>query len=83
MPVKLSITEFTRAPDATTLGGTIENKGTVAKTYNLSVDFLDKSGKVISTETTSVGPVGPKGSKEFKVKTAKGGIAAFRYKPLI
>ncbi|HUQ19244.1 MAG TPA: FxLYD domain-containing protein [Gemmatimonadaceae bacterium] len=83
MPVKLTVTEFTRAPEATTLGGTIENKGTAAKTFNLSVDFLDKSGQVVSTETTSVGPVAPKGSKEFKVKTAKGGIAAFRYKPII
>ena len=30
-PVKVSVTEFTRRPDATMLGGTIENRGTTAK----------------------------------------------------
>jgi hypothetical protein len=83
MPVKVLITEFTRLADGTTLSGTIENKGTAAKTYNLSVDFLDKSGKVITTETTSVGPVAPKGTKEFKITSTKGGVAAYRYKPVI
>jgi len=83
MPVKLSVTEFSRTADATTLAGTIENKGTVAKTYPLSVDFLDRTGQVLFTETVSVGPVPPKGSQEFKIKSAKGGVAAYRYKPLI
>ena len=83
MPVKVAITEFTRAADATTLSGTVENKGTAAKTFNLSVDFLDKSGQVVATETTSVGPVAPKATKEFKIKSTKGGVTAFRYKPVI
>jgi tetratricopeptide (TPR) repeat protein len=83
MLVKLSITEFTRSFDGTTLVGTIENKSTAAKTYNLSVDFLDKSGQVVATETTSVGPVAPKATKEFRIKSAKGGVAAFRYKPIV
>lgn len=82
MLAKVTITEFTRAADATTLSGTIENKGTTAKTYSLSVDFLDKSGQVVSTETTSVGPVAPKGSQEFKIRSSKGGVVAFRYKPI-
>jgi len=82
MPVKVSITEFTRASDATTLVGSIENKGTAAKTYNLSVDFIDKSGNVVGTETVSVGPVAPKATKEFRIRSAKGGVAAFRYKPI-
>jgi hypothetical protein len=83
MLVKVSITEFTRASDGTTLAGTIENKGTAAKTYDLSVDFLDKAGHVIATETTSVGPVAPKGSKDFRVKSAKTGVDAYRYKPVM
>jgi hypothetical protein len=80
--VKLTITEFTRGTDSTSLTGTIENKGTAAKTYALSVDFLDKTGQVVSTESVSVGPVAPKSTKEFTIKSARGGVAAYRYKPL-
>ncbi len=83
MPVKVTFTEFSRTSETTTLVGQIENKGTVAKTYPFSVEFLDKSGQVLATETASVGPVAPKGSKEFKITSAKGGVAAFRYKPLL
>jgi len=81
-PVKVLVTEFTRRPDATMLGGSIENRGTTPKTYTLSVDLLDKSGAVVSSETTTVGPVAPKKSGAFKITTAKGGVYGYRYKPV-
>jgi tetratricopeptide (TPR) repeat protein len=81
-PVKLAVTEFTRRPDQTLLGGTIENRGTTAKTYTLNVELLDKSGAVVSTETTTVGPVAPKKTGTFKITSAKGGVYGYRYKPL-
>jgi tetratricopeptide (TPR) repeat protein len=80
--VKVMFTEFSRGSEATQLAGTIENRSTTAKTYPLTVDFLDNKGTVLFTETVSVGPVPPKGSKEFAIKSAKGGVSAFRYKPL-
>jgi tetratricopeptide (TPR) repeat protein len=83
MPVKVSFTEFSRNTEGTTLVGTIENRGTAAKTYSLTVDFLDRAGQVLFTESVSVGPVAPKASKEFRIKSAKGGVAGFRYKPLV
>ena len=83
MPVKVSFTEFSRNAEGTTLVGTIENRGTVAKTFPLSVDFLDRAGQVLFTESVSVGPVAPKGSKEFRIKSAKGGVAGYRYKPVV
>jgi tetratricopeptide (TPR) repeat protein len=83
MPVKFLVTEFSRTSDATTLVGTIENKSAAAKTYPLSVDFLDRAGQVLFTETVSVGPVPPKGTKEFTIKSAKGGVAGYKYKPLV
>ena len=83
MPVKISFTEFSRNSEGTTLVGTVENRGTVAKTYPLSVDFLDRAGQVLFTESVSVGPVSPKSSKEFRIKSAKGGVAGFRYKPVV
>jgi hypothetical protein len=82
MPVKVSFTEFSRNADGTTLVGLIENKSTAQKTYSLNVDFLDRAGQVLFTEAASVGPVPPKGTKEFRIKSAKGGVAGFRYKPV-
>jgi tetratricopeptide (TPR) repeat protein len=82
MPVKLAVTEFTRRPDLTLLAGTIENRGTTPKTYSVSFDILDKAGTVISTETTTVGPVAPKKSGTFKITSAKGGAFGYRYKPV-
>jgi hypothetical protein len=80
--VKLAVTEFTRRPDLTLLAGTIENRGTTPKTYSVSFDILDKAGTVISTETTTVGPVAPKKSGTFKITSAKGGAYGYRYKPV-
>jgi tetratricopeptide (TPR) repeat protein len=82
MGVKVVFTEFSRNTDGTTLSGIIENHSTTSKTYPLSVDFLDRAGQVLFIENVSVGPVAPKGSKEFTIRSPKGGVAGFRYKPL-
>ncbi|HXL87044.1 MAG TPA: FxLYD domain-containing protein, partial [Gemmatimonadaceae bacterium] len=81
-PVKLAVTEFTRRPTETTLGGTIENRGTTAKTFTVNIELLDKTGNVIDTQTATVGPVSPKSTKAFKVTSAKGGAYGYRYKPV-
>ena len=80
--VKLSVNEFTRRPNETVLGGNVENRGKTAKSFTVSVDFLDKAGNVLSTETTTVGPVAPKATQPFKITTPKGGVFGYRYKPL-
>ena len=82
LSVKVSFIEFSRSSEATQLVGAIENRSTALKTYPLTVDFLDNKGQVLFTETVSVGPVPAKASKEFTIKSAKGGVSAFRYKPL-
>jgi tetratricopeptide (TPR) repeat protein len=82
MPVKLSVTEFTRRPTETMIGGQIENRGTTAKTYTVNMEILDKSGNVIDTQTASVGPVAPKATQKFKITSNKGGAFGYRYKPL-
>jgi tetratricopeptide (TPR) repeat protein len=81
-PVKLAVTEFTRRATETTIGGTIENRGTTAKTYTVNVELLDKSGSVVDTQSATVGPVSPKSTKTFKLTSAKGGVYGYRYKPL-
>jgi tetratricopeptide (TPR) repeat protein len=80
--VKLAVNEFTRRPTETFLSGTIENRDKTPKTYSLTVEFLDKSGNVVSTETTSVGPVAAKATGAFKIKSTTGGVYGYRYKPL-
>jgi Putative Zn-dependent protease, contains TPR repeats len=82
MPVKVAFTEFSRNSEGTTLAGTIENRSTTAKTYNLAVDFLGKNGEVLFTETQTVGPVAPKSSKEFRLKSPKTGVYGYKYKAL-
>ena len=81
-PVKVVVSEFSRRADGTVIAGTIENRSTAAKTYNLSIDLLDKNGAVISTETATVGPVAPKSSGTFRINSTKAGAYGYRYKPL-
>ncbi|NUO62243.1 MAG: hypothetical protein HOQ11_02630 [Gemmatimonadaceae bacterium] len=82
MPTVVTIKTFSKNATSATLGGTIENRGTAAGSYALTVEFLDKTGKVLATQTTNVGPVAPKASAEFKVDATAPGIVAFRYQPL-
>jgi tetratricopeptide (TPR) repeat protein len=81
-PVKLSVNEFSRRSDGSTLGGTIQNRSATSKTYTLSVEFVDKTGTVIDTQTATVGPVAPKATATFKLTSTKGGAFGYRYKPL-
>ena len=81
MPLKVTFTEFSRNTEGTTLAGGIENRGTTSRTYSLVVDFLDRAGQVLFTESVSVGPVAPKTTKQFRIRSEKGGVAGFRYKP--
>ncbi len=82
----VSIKEFSYSgPDKTaSLGGTVENRGTTAKSYTIQVEFLDKSGAVVGTQSATVGPVAPKASAPFKVTLAgSDAVAAYRYKPIV
>src|SRR5687767_5974730 len=81
-PVKVAVREFNRRPNETILVGTVKNLGKAAKTYSLTVEFLDKSGNVVTTETVSVGPVAANATQEFKINSAKGGVSGYRYKPV-
>ena len=81
-PVKVTITDFIRGNKETTIGGTIENRGVAAKSYTLSIDFIDKSGAVVGSQDVAVGPVATKSSQKFMLTFPKGGVYGFRYKPI-
>jgi tetratricopeptide (TPR) repeat protein len=66
-----------------TLGGTIENRGKSAKSYTIAVEFLDKTGAVVGSQSVTVGPVAPKASAPFKATAQAAGVVGYRYKPIV
>ena len=82
MTTTVSLTEFSHDEKATTLSGSIMNHGKTPQSYTMSVDFLDKTGAVLNTQTANVGPVAAGESGTFTLTAPVAGIVAFRYKPL-
>jgi len=82
LPVKVTFSEFTPNEDKATIGGSITNNTAASKSYTIKVDFLDKDGKVVSSQQASVGPVNAKQSGRFTMTATGKGIAAFRYAPV-
>ena len=82
MPVVVTVSSFSKSPSGASLGGTIENRGTAAGSYTMTVQFLDKTGNVVATQSANVGPVAPKAKTNFKVDATGANIVAFRYQPL-
>lgn len=82
LQTRVALTEFTHGQHGTTLGGTIENRSTTPKSYTLNIDFLDKTGAVVGTQTVNVGPVPPKETAPFTATVPSAAAVSFRYKPL-
>jgi tetratricopeptide (TPR) repeat protein len=84
MPVRVTISEFTRLQEETRVGGSIENKSRAPRSYTMQVELLDRSGQVIGTQEQNVGPVGAGERANFRVTFPVAGenIAGYRYKPL-
>jgi tetratricopeptide (TPR) repeat protein len=82
MKHKVEIKNFDRGEAVTTLDVEIENRDRAAKSFNVDVEFLDKTGTVIEKKSVTVGPVAPNAIGAGKVEISKGGAAGFRYAPL-
>ena len=82
LPGKVVFTEFSPSDAKTTIGGSIQNMGDAAKTFTLKIDFVDKGGNVVTSQTVQVGPVDPKSAKPFKAEATGAGIVAFKYAPI-
>jgi tetratricopeptide (TPR) repeat protein len=80
MPVKVTFTEFTPGDDKAILGGRIANNGDAPKPYSITIEFLDRDGKVVATQEANVAAVAPKSEGRFSVTAVGPGIVAFRYK---
>ncbi|HEU4585024.1 MAG TPA: FxLYD domain-containing protein [Gemmatimonadaceae bacterium] len=79
LPVKVTVANFTH-DDSTkhTLTGSVENLGAAPKNVSLAVQFLDKSGTVVDTQTAALS-LKPNASSEFTLTANGAGIVAYRY----
>jgi len=82
IPARVIFNEFTPGDGKVTLGGQITNQTDAARSFTLKVDFLDKSGNVVNSQSVDVPAVDSKRSKAFKVEGTGAGIVAFRYAPI-
>ena len=80
--VAVKVTGFERGAAKSTLTGTVENRGKAAKPYALTVEFIDKDGRVVATQRADVGSVAPKQAKPFTITADGPGVVAYRYQPL-
>jgi predicted Zn-dependent protease len=82
LPAKISFNEFTPTDAKTTIAGSVTNQTDAAKTFTVKIDFLNKAGSVVNTQTVSVGPVAAHSSATFTATGTGAGIIAFRYAPI-
>jgi predicted Zn-dependent protease len=82
LPAKVVFSQFSAEADKATAGGTLANLGEASRSFTLKVEFIDKTGAVVSAQEVPVGPVAPHSSVPFTAAGTGAGIVAFRYAPL-
>ena len=82
LPVAVSFSAFDHAGATHRLVGNVENRSAAEKTFKARFEFLDATGKVVSTKEQTIGPVPAKQRVQFEVIVEQSGIVAFRYAPL-
>ncbi|HET7623534.1 MAG TPA: FxLYD domain-containing protein, partial [Gemmatimonadaceae bacterium] len=81
LPVKVTFTSFTNDSAKHTVEGKVDNLGAQPKKVTLSVQFVDKSGNVVDTQTAAL-DLKPNGSAPFTVTSSGAGIVAYKYEPV-
>lgn len=81
-PAKIVFTEITRGSQETAVGATITNLSATPKSYDLKIDFVDKAGTVVGSQTASTGSLAKGASKSLRLTIPKGGVAGFKYSEL-
>lgn len=83
LPARVTFNEFSPTDAKTSIGGTVGNPTDSPKSFDLKIEFLDKSGTAVATQTVPVGPIAPGQSVPFHAEATAPGILAFRYAPLV
>jgi tetratricopeptide (TPR) repeat protein len=81
-PVKVQFSLFSHDGAKHVLSGLVENNGDAAKAFTLKFDFLDNTGKTVTSKEVAVPEIPAKGSKSFRLEVEGAGIVAFKYAPL-
>jgi hypothetical protein len=80
---RVALSDFSTSDEKATVAGTVHNQGTSEKSVTIKVEFLDRTGKVVTTKEATVNNIAAGGSGRFNVSATPGKeIAAFRYAPL-
>jgi tetratricopeptide (TPR) repeat protein len=82
LPVKVDIAQFQKGSKEVALTLQFEQQAATDGTYNVTVEFLDASGNVAGTATSSVGPLKKGETKTVVFKAAATGVTGYRYKPI-
>ena len=80
LPYQVRFTEWSNGAEKSTLRGAIRNKGTAAKSYTLTVEFLDMAGQVVETRTMPVANVAAGAEGTFTAETSAAKTVGFRYR---
>jgi tetratricopeptide (TPR) repeat protein len=81
LPWRISFNEFTSTDTKTTAGGNIANLTDAPKSCTLKIQFVDKTGSVVTSQDVTVGPVNGHASMPFTATGTGAGIVAFKYPP--
>jgi tetratricopeptide (TPR) repeat protein len=80
LPYQVRFTEWSNGTDKSTLRGAIRNKGTAAKSYTMTIEFLDAAGNVVGTQPVQVANVAAGAEGTFTAETTAAKAVGFRYK---
>jgi tetratricopeptide (TPR) repeat protein len=80
-PVSVEMSpEFDTSTDSASLDGVVQNMATEAKSYQVTFEFLNAAGGVVTSTVANVADVPAKTGKPFSLNVAGKGIVAWRYK---
>jgi tetratricopeptide (TPR) repeat protein len=82
LPVKVEVVEFSRKATESTVSISVEEMGAAGGTHQVVMEFVDREGKVVATDTQSTGPLKKGEVKQLSFKGAGEKILAFRYQPV-
>lgn len=82
LPARVAVTGFTRSADGAEVTLSVEQAAEGQGNYTLALDFLDKAGNVVTSNSEAVGPIAKGDKKVVIIKGTGKDIAAFRYKAL-
>lgn len=80
--VQVTVTKVVHDGDKLEVAGKVQNLTATSKTYALKFQFLDASGKVLTTQDVPPLAVGPQSGQPFDVTITQPGVIAYKYAPL-